>query len=148
MINRDEHDLIRARLAALQIDPALVELRRAKAEEMPDLVRRMHAGLSLIKPCFSKLSSSPTKLAEYLGCGVPGIGNFGVGDMGEILETYRCGVALRDFSQADIEDGVDRLLALTADPQTPQRCVAAAREVYALDVGVARYREMYRALMA
>ena len=34
----------------------------------------------------AKIASAPTKLAEYLGCGVPCLGNVGVGDMEAILE--------------------------------------------------------------
>ena len=48
----------------------------------------MHAASTLIKLLF-KITSAPTKLAEYLGCSVPCIGNYDVGDMEKILEKIK-----------------------------------------------------------
>lgn len=42
-------------------------------------------GAAMFKPEYSTLARAPTKLIEYLDCGVPCIGNINVGDMEEIF---------------------------------------------------------------
>ena len=148
IVNRHEHNLIRAALGGAGIDPARVELLAAEHRDVPQLIRRMSAGAAIIKPLYSKISSAPTKLAEYLGCGVPCVGNVGVGDMEDILEGNRVGVALRDFSVADHEAAADRLLTLLADPTTKARCVETARRLFSLESGVEAYRRIYQDLCA
>jgi len=103
----------------------------------------MHAGIFFIKPVFSKQASAPTKLGEFLGCGIPSLSNRGVGDMALVLEGDRVGVAVTDFSQPSLEEGIHRLLELAADPDTPARCVASAQKHFSLDEGVRSYDRIY-----
>ena len=146
IVNRGEHTFIRERLAAAGIPGDTVELRAATHAEVPQQIARMDAGVFFIRPVFSKQASAPTKLAELLGCGVPCLGNAGVGDMAEVLEGERVGVALQAFDQASLAAGLAQLLALVADPSTAARCVAAAQKHFSLDEGVRRYAAVYRQL--
>ncbi len=148
IINKGEHDYIRGRLAAAGVPAGSVELIAATHREMPRQIARMDAGIFFIRPVFSKQASAPTKLAEFLGCGVPCLGNAGVGDMAEILEGERVGVALRAFDEVSLATGLGQLLALTKDPATPARCVAAAYKHFSLDDGVRLYAAIYRQLSA
>lgn len=143
VVNRNEHEWIRSRLAAHEVSPASVELTSATHAEVPGLIGRMHAGIFFIKPVYSKQASAPTKLAEFLGCGVPCLGNAGVGDMAEILERENVGVALQAFDPPSVAAGLRQLLALAADSSTPARCVAAAQKHFSLDEGVRKYEEIY-----
>ena len=106
----------------------------------------MHAGIFFIKPVFSKQASAPTKLGEFLGCGIPCLANTGVGDMATVLEGERVGVAVDAFDPATLDAGLTRLLALLQEPDIRPRCVAAAHKHFSLDEGVARYRGVYAAL--
>jgi len=146
VVNRNEHDVIRAAVAKAGIGLSRLELLAAEHKDVPRLVGRMHAAGALIRPCFSKIASAPTKLAEYLGCGVPCVGNFGCGDMGEILEENHVGVALKDFSEASISTATERLLALVGDPATPGRCRQTAERIFSLQRGVGEYRSIYASL--
>ncbi len=143
MINRNEHGLISERIRDHGIDPAAVDVRAAEHRDVPRLVCGMSAGMALIKPAYSKIASAPTKLAEYLGCGVPCVGSAGVGDMEEILEGGEVGVALRDSSEDELRNGVERLIALTGEPGLQERCRRLATERFSLDAGVAAYRKIY-----
>ncbi len=142
-VNRNEHELIRTTLERRGVSPQRFEIVSAEHRDVPRQIARMHAAAAIIKPSYSKISSAPTKFAEYLGCGVPCVGNVGVGDMEEVLEGKRVGVALRDFSPKDHRGAVDRLLALLDEPDLKNRCVAAAHELFSLDVGVEAYRDIY-----
>lgn len=146
IVNRGEHAWIRERLAAACVPDTAFELTTATHAEVPRLMARMDAGIFFIKPVFSKQASAPTKLAEFLGCGLPCLGNAGVGDMAQVLEGDRVGVALQAFDEASLMAGLQELLELTADPATAVRCVAAAQKHFSLNEGVRRYAEVYRQL--
>ena len=100
-----------------------------------------------IKKVYSKIASAPTKLGEFLGCGIPCIGNSGVGDMAAILEKEHVGVAIKDFSENAMRDAVDRIITLSREPDIKQRCRKVAIKHFSLDLGVARYSEIYSSLL-
>lgn len=146
IVNRGEHDYIRERLAAAGVPAEAVELTTATHAEVPQQIARMDAGIFFIRQVFSKQASAPTKLAELLGCGVPCLGNAGVGDMAGVLEVERVGIALKSFDKAALANGIQDLLKLAADPAIRARCVAAAQKHFSLDEGVRRYAGVYRQL--
>lgn len=143
IVNRNEHDFIRERLEAGGVPMAAVDLRSAGHAEIPELMARMHATAFFIKPVFSKQASAPTKLAEFLGCGIPCLANTGVGDMAQILEDERVGVAIDSFEPEALAAGLQRLLALLQEPGIAQRCVAAAHTHFSLEQGVTQYAGIY-----
>jgi glycosyltransferase involved in cell wall biosynthesis len=146
IVNRGEHTFIRERLAAAGLQDAAVELISATHTEVPQQMARMDATVFFIKPLYSKLASAPTKLAEFLGCGIPCLSNSGVGDMTEVLEGEKVGVALKAFDLTSMKTALEQLLQLIADPHTRGRCIAAAQRHFSLEEGVARYREIYEQL--
>ena len=148
VVNRNEQTFIADRIAAHGIDRSRIEITSADHRDVPAMMARMTVGAAIIKPVYSKVASAPTKLAEYLGCGVPCLGNTDVGDMEDVLEGERTGVALTDFSPADRAGAIDRLFALLEDPGLPARCRAVAERRFSLDTGVADYRTLYRELLA
>ena len=147
IVNRGQHDYIRERLAAAEVPASAYELTSATHSEVADKMARMDAGIFFIKPTFSKKASAPTKLAEFLGCGIPCLSNSGVGDMADLLEGDKVGVALAAFDDISLKKGLERLLSLISDPTTPARCVAAAKRHFSLDEGVARYQIIYDQLL-
>jgi glycosyltransferase involved in cell wall biosynthesis len=148
IVNRNEQPLVRAMMAQAGIDPDAVEITAADHAAVPALVRRMSAGAAIIRPVPSKLASAPTKLAEYLGCGIPCLGNRGVGDMEDILEKEGAGVALAAFTPEARAVAVDRLLALCAEPGMAAHCRTVALRHFSVEQGAARYRAIYRELLA
>ena len=146
IVNRGQHAYIRGRIVAAGLPDSIVELTTATHSEVPSQMSRMNAGIFFIKPVFSKQASAPTKLAEFLGCGIPCLSNAGVGDMAQVLEGERVGVAISSFDAASMADAVRQLLQLAADPATSLRCAAAAQRHFSLDEGVARYRSIYAQL--
>lgn len=144
IINRGEHDYIRRCFMDAGVSLDGVDLMAATHDEIPGLIARMDAGIFFIKPVFSKQASAPTKLAEFLGCGVPCLSNAGVGDMAEVLERERVGIALADFDAATLRIALERVQALVQDNDVHDRCVAAATKYFALDEGARRYADIYR----
>jgi glycosyltransferase involved in cell wall biosynthesis len=146
IVNRNEHDIIYDRLKVGGVPLSAVEVRVARHVEMPQQIARMSASVFFIKPVFSKQASAPTKLGELLGCGVPCLSNAGVGDMADIIESERVGVAVVAFDAETLEIGLTRLMELVLDPDIRRRCTAAAHKYFSLDDGVERYESVYQQL--
>ena len=143
IVNRGQHASIRERLVAAGVPDINVELTTVTHAEVPMQMSRIDAGIFFIKPVFSKQASAPTKLAEFLGCGIPCLSNAGVGDMAEVLEGEQVGVAIKSFDAASMTAALQQLLKLTADPATSARCVTAAQRHFSLDEGVRLYEQIY-----
>jgi len=146
ILNRGGHDYIQERMQALNIDPASVQIDAADHAGVARAMRQMDAGIFFIRPAYSKKASAPTKLGEFLGCGVPCLGNTGVGDMATILESEQVGVALNGFEEPAMREAVDRLLRLTQEPDIKMRCREVALRYFSLDKGVRDYDRIYREL--
>lgn len=143
IFNKYEHAFIRNALKKSGISNELYNLKTAEFSQMPTNMSKFDAGIFFIKPVFSKRASSPTKLGEFLACGIPCLTNSGVGDMQSILEDEGAGVVLTDFSLRSKEAAVKKLLVLCADKNIRQRCVNTARKYFSLDKGVSAYDQLY-----
>ena len=100
-------------------------------------------GISFIRPAPSKASSSPTKIGEYLGAGLPVVCTAGVGDL-DALITGDIGALVSEHTEAVYRAVLDHSLALLARSETRDRCRAVARRELSLDdVGIPRYRRLY-----
>jgi len=146
ILNRGEHAYIRNCLTAAGVPDAAVELTTATHAEVPSKMSRMDAGVFFIKQVFSKQASAPTKLAEFLGCGIPCLSNASVGDMAGVLEGERVGVALKAFDEASVSAGLAQLLVLASDPDIRARCASVAEKHFSLVEGVRRYVQVYQTL--
>jgi len=146
VVNRNEHDYVRACLERGGIDLARVEIAAASYQEVPGYLARMSAGIFFIKPMFSKLASCPTRMGEFLGSGLPCLANAGVGDVeGDLAETGT-GIAISAFDDETLRDAIMRLIAITKEPGIAAKCRRAAEERFSLESGVKRYDAIYRSL--
>jgi len=107
-------------------------------------MQSMDAGIFIIKPVYSKMASMPTKLGEFLGCGIPCVCNAKVGDMPEIVNDNKVGVVLDDFKELTMIHGAVELLKLLSDVNTSNRCVETAAKYFSLDNGVKSYNDVYQ----
>lgn len=131
------------------IGPDDYRVLRSEPEEIGRYLAAADAGLSFVRPCFSKISSSPTKIGEYLAAGLPVVSTAGIGDVDALLRDNRVGALVGDFSPQAYEAAVGTLRELHEDPGTRQRCTTAARENLSLgEVGIPRYDALYRRLAA
>jgi len=113
--------------------------------EIPAYLRRAKVGLSFIKPTFSKIASSPTKIPEYLAAGIPVVSNAGIGDTDRALLDDRVGIVVRDFSREAFDEAVVALLELLDDTGLAARCRRSAYERFDLEkVGAERYLRLYQ----
>jgi glycosyltransferase involved in cell wall biosynthesis len=119
-------------------------IRFAPAGEVPAYLAAADAALAFIRPTYSKVSSSPTKIGEYLAAGLPLVTGRGVGDTDALLERYETGIVLDDFGPAALEAGADALAAVIGDAGHAERARRCARAELSLhDVGIPRYAHLY-----
>ncbi len=113
---------------------------KAVRNEVPALLSLSSYSLFFIKPCYSKLSSSPTKHGELMAMGVPVVANGGVGDVKEIIEKYHGGFVVDDFSDASFDKVIAQLETTVFDKVAIRD---GAAEFYALEKAVASYTALY-----
>jgi len=117
----------------------------AKHHEMPAYLSAADVSLALIKPSFSKRSSSPTKYAECLAVGLPLVLSRGVGDSGEIADSGGA-VALDEFDDDALRASIEPLLALLTKPREHFRAIAA--KLFDVNsVALPSYRRLYERLV-
>jgi len=146
ILNRSEHDYIRDRLSYYQIDSQTVQLEATDHVGVARAMCRMDVGIFFIKQVYSKMASAPTKLGEFLGCGVPCISNAGVGDMATILEQEQVGVVLMDFNEDSMRKAIDRIIKLSREADIALRCRQVAVDYFSLELGVEKYSIIYNVL--
>src|SRR5918998_1297354 len=140
---------IETRLRELGVPEDSFRVGRVAPADVPKYLRASDVAVSFIRACYSKLSSSPTKIAEYLAAGLPVVCNAGVGDVDEVIEGDRVGVVLRDFDDESLTRALREVEALRAEGGLAERARASAERRFDIErVGGAKYRRLYARLAA
>lgn len=114
-------------------------------DDVPAYLCAADAGLSFVKAGYATQSRSPTKIPEYLACGLPIIANSGVGDVDELVVDNGVGVVLESFEPVDFQRALERLFG---DHDFAERCRETAKRIFDLEtVGGVRYAAVYQALI-
>jgi glycosyltransferase involved in cell wall biosynthesis len=122
----------------------------AAPREVPSYLSASDAGLAFIKKCFSKIASSPTKYAEYLGCGLPLIINQGIGDSDALIEDEQVGALISEFNAAEYSAAARLIENLAQDPETSRlHSRAVAEKLFDVKkIGAENYARLYSRLSA
>jgi glycosyltransferase involved in cell wall biosynthesis len=144
-----KHDRLRSLMASRGIGERDYTVLAAMPAEVPSYLSAADAGLAFIKPCLSKLASSPTKYAEYLGCGLPLIINAGIGDSDALITEERAGALVRDFNESEYARAVSLIEDCAGhSEQTRRRTRAVAERLFDVRrVGVERYARLYETVL-
>jgi len=119
-----------------------------KSEDMPKSLSAADFAVAFIKPCYSKASSSPTKIGEYLAAGLPFICNRGIGDLDELLERNAVGALVDGFDQKGYARALQTVLRMIEeDASLRQRCRSVAANNFSMrTIGQPAYVSVYREL--
>lgn len=139
-ISPHQHELIKKMAASHEIPADSVITVKANREEVPMLLSLSDYSLFFIKPCYSKLSSSPTKHGEIMGMGIPVITNRGVGDVDEIVQKYNGGLMVADFTDLSFQEIIGQIDEAIFDRELIR---GGALDFYTLDKAVASYTSLY-----
>ena len=145
VLTQSDRAIIEAEFARAGIEAEDYRVTRVPPERVGQYLSVAEFGLSFVRPCFSKISSSPTKIGEYLAAGLPVVSTVGIGDVDQLLEGQDVGVLVRTLDDPGYRSATQAVLALAADPQARERCRRVADEALSLDeVGIPRYDLLYR----
>lgn len=148
ILTQSKPEMIEGRLRAAGLGDNDSLIRRVAPAEIPAYLAAADVALSFIKPCHSKIASSPTKIAEYLAAGLSVVSNAEIGDLDELIETDRVGVIVREFNEAAYLRALEEIAALRGEPDAERRCRDSAVRRFDLEtVGGAAYRRLYRRLL-
>jgi len=104
--------------------------------------------LSFVKATYATASRSPTKIPEYLACGLPIVSNRGVGDVDELIIEENVGILLNDFSSESYADALKQVITLGNDANFINKSQICAKNRFDLErVGGERYRRIYKDLL-
>jgi glycosyltransferase involved in cell wall biosynthesis len=145
VLTQSPPEKIIGRLNALGVAQSDFLVKKVAPEDAPLYLKAADFALSLIKPCYSKMSSSPTKIAEYLASGLPVITNAGIGDLDDLIAEDNVGVILDAFNRDSYGRALKGIKDLLLDQGIAERCRESARRRFDLgNVGGVRYRRLYR----
>lgn len=143
LTTRDDPGHVRAELAKHGVSVDRLRIAPAESDRVHEVLQGQIASVMFFTDGLSKLGSSPTRMAEILGCGLPVVANDGVGDVAQIIRDHRVGVIAAGPTRAEMEVAWEELHQLLADPDLPRRCRRAAEELFSLDAGTAAYSRLY-----
>lgn len=141
-----DRERIHRSLEAQGLTPAEVTVRSIPYGEMPEWLSLADAAVLFRRPSYSLKGVSPTKVGEFIACGVPVVLNAGIGDSDGIVGGHRVGVLVFRLEPGEYSRAAEALLDLLGDPMLRARCRAVAEE-FALERGISRYAETYAALV-
>ncbi|MDQ6888488.1 MAG: glycosyltransferase [Gemmatimonadota bacterium] len=93
----DEPERMRQAILATGIDPSAVTALNAPQHEVPAYLAAADCGLILRAPAPINRLWQPTKLGEYLACGLPIVVTEGTGVVGELVSGAGAGTSVRIF---------------------------------------------------
>jgi glycosyltransferase involved in cell wall biosynthesis len=138
--------MIREKIASKKLQQEDIIIMEASRKDVPGLIKASDLNISFIKPVYSKISSSPTKLGEVLSMGIPVIVNSGVGDVKKIVTEARAGYVIDDFNVKSFSDAVDAIPGLLKiDPASIR---SAVENTFSLSTGIQSYLSCYKKLLS
>lgn len=148
ILTQSPRQMVVDQLASLGIEQGNFLVTQVTPDEVPRYLKAGDIAISFIKPCYSKQSSSPTKIAEYLASGLPVVCNAGVGDLDELIEENNVGTLLREFSPQAYLKALEEIEMMRGDVTLAERLRGVARQKFDLvTVGGTRYRRLYERLL-
>jgi glycosyltransferase involved in cell wall biosynthesis len=144
-----KHDQVRTLMQSRGIEAKDYSVLAATTADVPSYLSASDAGLAFIKPCFSKMASSPTKYAEYLACGLPLIINCGIGDSDTLVTQEKTGVLVDAFNQDAYRSATAALEDFVVHAeQTRRHNRAVAERLFDVRrIGVERYAHLYESVL-
>ena len=148
ILTQSPRQTVTDRMTSLGIAQENFLVKQVTPDEVPRYLRTADIAISFIKPCFSKQSSSPTKIAEYLASGLPVICNAGVGDLDKLINERRVGVLLGEFGRQGYLKALNDVEIMRGEENLAERLRDVARREFDLaGVGRTRYRRLYERLL-
>ncbi|HPW66788.1 MAG TPA: glycosyltransferase [Salinivirgaceae bacterium] len=143
VVTHDNIEIIHKSAIKHQLPLDLIKTIHADRSQLPEILSVSDVAVSFIKPSFSKKASSPTKLAELFGLGIPVFSNIGVGDIEDYYRPVKS-LIVKDFEHETLYNVWNSYFSSgKVDEKT---LVDIAHKYFSLNLGVERYNKIYHNL--
>jgi glycosyltransferase involved in cell wall biosynthesis len=147
ILTQSSRDMVSDRLTRRGVPAHDFLVTELAPREVPQFLNAADVAISFIKPCYSKQSSSPTKIAEYLASGLPVICNAGIGDLDKLVTEKRVGALLNEFNEQAYLEALGEIQTMQKEEGLAERMRSVALQEFDLArVGRTRYRRLYERL--
>lgn len=144
-ISRDNPQIIHSLCVKYGVAHDSVTIKPADRENVPAMIAVGDVSMFFIKPVFSKKASSPTKLAELLGMGMPVICNGNVGDLDKFMSDTPFGLITTKFDDETLKGLVANIDELKSFEREYLRNISL--NLFSLKIGAERYLKVYESLI-
>jgi glycosyltransferase involved in cell wall biosynthesis len=146
LLSGDAPDRVRALALAEGIDPANFRVQSLPHDKVPEWLVSADVGLLLRRASLVNRVSSPTKVGEYLACGVPIVISDEVGDFSGIVQRENLGICLSENADVFAEDWRLSLANLCSDSMR-SRCRMYAERALAWSAMPKHILELYERVL-
>lgn len=141
----DAPEKIEKTFSKYDIDLNNVVIKYVERKSLTSFAHASDLNIFFIKPSYSKIASSPTKLGEMLSMGIPVLCNNNIGDVEKIIDDTGAGICIHDFRKETLQRAVD--FFLTNKQFAPYEIREKAQNFFDLDRGIHSYSQIYEHLI-
>ncbi|MDB5274325.1 MAG: hypothetical protein JWO58_2692 [Chitinophagaceae bacterium] len=145
MLTPDDKNIVYTAIYKFNLKAEDFILSFAMREDVPYLSKAADFSLSFIKPAYSKIASSPTKIGELLAMGIPVVSNKSIGDVEQMMKETSAGIILEGFDQLSYQRVVTALPEILA--KNPEEIRNKSRKYYDLNEALNTYEYSYRLIL-
>lgn len=143
LITHDDDNSFKDLWQKHRLSPDLLISVKASREEVPYYLALTNLAVFFINPVFSKLASSPTKMAEIVLMDIPFVTNARIGDVDDLIKHSEQAKIVEDFSTTSYLHAIEEIL-ISKEPT--KECYL--KVYFSLQRGVKIYKEIYAELIA
>ncbi len=145
ILTKDTGELDKILSSCTPAQRALIITASSSHKEVANYLALAKAAIFFIKPSYSKIASSPTKMAECWSMDLPIITNSGIGDNDLYFNTHKGGVLVTDFSTADYISTCHKYRSLLDKPGHYRNI---ALNYFDTKIAIEKYTSVYKSLIA
>ena len=145
-LTRDKEDILILKIDPENRWPDRIHIEPVLFRDMPKRLVKHDGSVFFFTPNTSKLGSSPTRMAEILGVGIPVLTNSGVGDVGAIVGEFGVGELLNSLDPNEVKASCDNFMKLMQKQDIAKTCRKTAEDLFSLESGVNKYQQAYNLL--
>tara|TARA_Y100001970_G_scaffold250206_1_gene321714 strand:+ start:35486 stop:36667 length:1182 start_codon:yes stop_codon:yes gene_type:complete len=141
-LNQDRHQFIEDYCIKYELPPDTFHIRSIQREEISDYLQKIHLGCFYAKKNFSIKASMPTKIGEFLSCGVPILCNNVNTDIFELISENSVGLVLDEFNDSinKINEDITELIQRDG---IQEDCSLISRKYFNLEEGSNKLNRIY-----
>ncbi len=143
ILSTGDLDKVRASVEHSSVPGQTVSVLSLPHDRVSQFLSTQDLGLFFLRGSLTLIAASPTKIGEYLSCGLAVVAEKGIGGLEEVLSSEAVGCLAGSNEPAGWEAVADQAIRLCDRPETRLKAARAAAEYYSLSQGIETYSQAY-----